>query len=302
MALSGSLEKSVARETEENNVQWSSYKQIANAIERRSEMANHILRVERVTKDFGGLRALNRVDLNVEKGKITGLIGPNGAGKTTLFNIIAGIYPATEGSVYLEDKCLDGLPSYDRAELGIGRTFQITRLFRRMSVIENVMVGGHPWTTRNKVRACVASALNLPSIRREEKEVFEYTMEILKFAKLDKLANELAENLPHGQQRLVEMARALVTKPKLLLLDEPAAGLNPHEVDMLNATLRLILKMRDITILLVEHDMRLVMNTCDRVNVLDIGRKIAEGAPEEIGKNTDVIKAYLGKEYQIAST
>jgi branched-chain amino acid transport system ATP-binding protein len=260
-------------------------------------MKDLILTVESASKNFGGLRALNRVNLTVEKGKITGLIGPNGAGKTTLFNLIAGVYPATEGNIFLEQTCLNGLPPYRRVEMGLARTFQITRLFRGMSVLENAMVGGQPWTTRNTVKACLAAMLNLPSIRRYEKDVYEYSMEVLKLAGIEGIAGELAENLPHGQQRILELVRALVTKPKLLLLDEPAAGLNPHEVDLLNEALKFIIDQQAITILLVEHDMRMVMNTCDWVYVLNLGEKIAEGMPEEIGKNKDVIKAYLGKEY-----
>ena len=260
-------------------------------------MKGHILTVESVSKDFGGLRALNNVDLTIEKGKITGLIGPNGAGKTTLFNIIAGVYSATEGSIFFEDKSLNGLPPHKRVEMGLARTFQITRLFKGLSVLENAMVGGQPWTIKNKLGAFLASMLNLASIRHQEKKVFEYAMEVLKSVGIERIAYEMADNIPHGQQRLVEVARALATKPKLLLLDEPAAGLNPHEVDGLNHALKSITDTQGITIFLVEHDMRLVMNICDMVHVLDTGRKIAEGIPEEIGKNKDVIKAYLGKEY-----
>jgi branched-chain amino acid transport system ATP-binding protein len=256
-----------------------------------------VLTVKGVSKSFGGLGALKKVDLSIEQGKITGLIGPNGAGKTTLFNIIAGIYHADEGSIFLENDCLDNLPVHKRVEKGIARTFQITRLFKSMSAIENVMVGGHPWSIRNRVGAVFSSMVNKRSVRLQHAEIYEYAVEMLKFSGIEGIKNELAGNLPHGQQRLLEMARALATKPKLLLLDEPAAGLNPHEVDMLREALKSIVAKTETTILLVEHDMRLVMNVCDWVYVLNFGIKIAEGFTKDIAKNKDVVKAYLGREY-----
>jgi len=254
-----------------------------------------LLTVKNISKDFGGIRALHQVNLSVEKGTITGLIGPNGAGKTTLFNIIAGLYGQTEGSVFLENKCIDGMPTHKRVEVGITRTFQLTRPFKKMNVIENVMVGAHPWAKigRNILHAIV----NSPSKRREEIRICESAMEMLKFVGIEKVAMELAANLPHGQQRLLEIARAMTTKPRIILLDEPAAGLNPHEVDLLKEALRTVIEKMKITIFLVEHDMRLVMNICDKVYVLDLGVNIAEGTPEEIGRNKKVIEAYLGKEY-----
>jgi len=264
-------------------------------------MEDSLLKVKEVTKYFGGLQALDKVDLCIERGLITGLIGPNGAGKTTLFNIIAGFYPPSGGNVFLDGECLNGLPVHKRVERGIARTFQITRMFKQMNVLENVMVGAHSWTTRNRAMAFLAGMLNLSSIRHQEAEILEYAVEMLRLAGIEKLAHEMAGTLPHGQQRLLEMARAMTTKPKLLLLDEPAAGLNPHEVDVLRKALRSIVTNTETTILLVEHDMRMVMETCDWVYVFDFGRKIAEDIPEGITKNKKVVEAYLGKEYSHAS-
>lgn len=251
-----------------------------------------LLTVKDVTKNFGGLRALDKVNMTIEEGKITALIGPNGAGKTTLFNIIVGVYPATEGSVFFREQRIDDLPTHKRVKVGIARTFQLAKLFKKMTVLENVMVGRH---TRAIASTFLPVVLNLPRVRLEEVKIYEYAMEMLKIAGIEKQANELASNLPHGQQRLLEMARAMATEPKLLLLDEPAAGLNPHEEDMLKEALTAIVN-TGTTILLVEHDMRMVMGVSHWVNVLEVGHKIAEGTPEEIGKNPAVIKAYLGKE------
>lgn len=256
-------------------------------------MGDELLNLKGISKDFGGLRAVNKVDLTVEEGAITALIGPNGSGKSTLINIITGVYGATEGSVFFDGKCINGLPTHEIVEMGIARTFQLTKLFKGMTVLENVMVGGHSWAKAGNFLPIV---LNRPSVRHEEVKVYEYAMEMLRVAGIEDKAYEMAGNLPHGQQRLLELARSLATKPKLLLLDEPAAGLNPHEEDMFQEALRSILR-TGITILLVEHHMRLVMNVSDWVHVIDIGNKIAEGTPKEIGKNPVVVKAYLGKEY-----
>lgn len=257
------------------------------------EKNNAILSVKGVSKDFGGLRALNRVDLHVKKGVITALIGPNGAGKTTLINIISGFYGSSEGTVLFEGKSIEGLRSHEIAGMGISRTFQLTKLFGGMSVLENVMVGTHLWARRGNFWRTI---LNFPAVRREEVKIYEDAMEILRLTHIEHLAKEKPNNLPHGQQRLLELARAIATKPKLILLDEPAAGLNLHEQDMLQETLRSIVS-TGITILLIEHHMRVVMNISDWVHVLDVGCKIAEGTPKEIGRNPAVVKAYLGKEY-----
>jgi len=258
---------------------------------------NMLLRVNDVVKYFGGLRVLEKVNMSVEEGKITALIGPNGAGKTTLFNIIAGVYSVNEGSVYFKEKRIDGLPPHKIVKEGIARTFQITKLFSKMTVLENVMVGRHIHTAASSLLPII---MNLPRVRREEARVYEYAMEILKLSKIEKHALELAGNLPQGKQRLLEMARALATGPKLLLLDEPAAGLNFQEEDVLKEVLALIIK-SGISILLVEHDMRVVMEISDWVNVLDLGELIAAGTPDEIGKNPKVIKAYLGREVSRAT-
>ncbi len=252
-----------------------------------------LLTLKGVSKDFGGLRALNRVDLGLKKGVITALIGPNGAGKTTLINIISGVYGLSEGSVLFEGKSIDGLRSHEIAGMGISRTFQLTKLFGGMSVLENVMVGTHLWARRGNFWRTI---LNFPSVRREEIKIYDDAMEILRLTHIEHLAREKPGNLPHGQQRLLELARAIATKPKVVLLDEPAAGLNLHEQDMLQETLRSIVS-TGITILLIEHHMRVVMNISDWVHVLDVGCKIAEGTPKDIGRNPAVVKAYLGKEY-----
>ena len=246
-----------------------------------------------VSKYFGGLRALNEVDISVRRGTITTLIGPNGAGKTTFLNIIGGTYQPTEGSVFLEGKRINGLAPHRLAEMGIARTFQLTKLFSQMTVLENVMVGTHHWAKRGSLLRIL---LNGPSVRKEEAEVRDYAFEMLKLTQIDKLAYKSALNLPHGQQRLLELSRAVAARPKLVLLDEPAAGLNPSEEDRLQEILKLIVA-KGTTIFLIEHHMRLVMNISDEVHVLDLGSKIAEGAPKEIGSNPAVVRAYLGKEY-----
>jgi branched-chain amino acid transport system ATP-binding protein len=256
-------------------------------------MSDILLTTKGISKDFAGLRALNSVDLSVKRGTITALIGPNGSGKTTLINIISGMYDPSNGSVFFEEKCIDGFLPHKIAEMGISRTFQLTKLFGRMSVLENVMVGAQTWARKSNF---LRTVLNLESVRREETKIHDFAMEMLKLIHIEKLADERAGNLPHGQQRLVELARALVTKPKLILLDEPAAGLNLHEEDILQTTLRSIVH-DGITILIVEHHMRLVMRISDWVYVLNVGHKIASGTPGEIGKNPTVVKAYLGKEY-----
>ena len=256
-------------------------------------MKNSLLHLKGISKDFGGLRALDRVDLTVNEGTVTALIGPNGSGKTTLVNIITGFYSQTEGTVLFGERCIDGLPTHKIVEMGISRTFQLSKLFKGMTVLENVMVGGHSWARAGRF---VPIMLNREAVRREEAQVYEYAMEMLRLAGIESKAGDMAGNLPHGQQRLLELARSMTTKPRLILLDEPAAGLNPHEEDMLREALRSILK-TGTTILLIEHHMRLVMNVSDWVHVIDVGRKIAEGSPKEIGKNPAVVKAYLGKEY-----
>jgi branched-chain amino acid transport system ATP-binding protein len=250
-----------------------------------------VLQIEALTKKFGGVVALDDVSFDVEEHRITALIGPNGAGKTTLFHIVAGVHPATAGTVCMAGRVLNGIPAHARVKLGIGRTFQNALLFDNMTVIENVMTGCH---ARGRV-GILAAGLRLPALWREEEAFFLQAMRHLNLVGLGLHAHEAAANLPFGQQRLVAIARALAGEPRLLLLDEPAAGLNTLEKMDLIDLIRRVQEM-GITVLLVEHDMTLVMQLAERIVVLDHGRKLAEGKPEEIRKNRQVIAAYLGEE------
>lgn len=257
----------------------------------------NILDIQNLSMVFGGLRAVDRVNLTIKSGAITALIGPNGAGKTTLFNCVTGVYKPTEGDIYIKKpggaglEKINGLKPHLISRKGIARTFQNIRLFSNMSVLENVMVGRH-----HRLKAEIFGALFRDKKTREEEEKLVHdSYEILKKINLHKYVNEMARNLPYGAQRRLEIARALSTEPFLLLLDEPAAGMNPNETRELEKTIERIRQEENVTILLIEHDMSLVMNISENIYVFDYGKLIAEGVPEEIKKNRDVIKAYLGE-------
>jgi branched-chain amino acid transport system ATP-binding protein len=256
-----------------------------------------LLDVSSLSINFGGLKAVNHFNLKLDKGELVGLIGPNGAGKTTVFNLLTGVYTPTEGTISYSAPSgktisLAGLAPWRIARLGMTRTFQNIRLYKKMTVLENVKVSMHA----NTKYMSLSAILRLPVYWREEKRIDDEARALLKIFNLDGKAEELASNLPYGEQRKLEIARALAAKPQVLLLDEPAAGMNPQETQDL---CRLITFVRDnfgLTILLIEHDMSLVMKICERILVLDYGELIAEGLPDEIRNNPQVIKAYLGEE------
>jgi branched-chain amino acid transport system ATP-binding protein len=254
-----------------------------------------VLKVNNLSKDFGGIKAVSNVNMSVEQGEIVGLIGPNGAGKTTLFNLLTGIYTPTNGDIVYDfgtERIIKNIKPYAISDMGVSRTFQNIRLFKEMTVADNVRIGFH----NNIKYGWVQSFFRLPVFYKEEKKADSKVMELLKFFNLEDKKDELAKNLPYGEQRLLEIARALASNPKILLLDEPAAGMNPNETHELMKLIKVIRDTFKLTIILIEHDMPLVMGTCDRIFVLDYGILIADGTPEMIRKNPKVIKAYLGGE------
>lgn len=250
-----------------------------------------LLEVKNLGIQFGGLRAVDEFNLQIEKGDLYGLIGPNGAGKTTIFNMLTGVYKPTNGDILLDGKSIVGKHQIEINKMGIARTFQNIRLFRQMSVLDNVKVGLH-----NQIRySTVAGILKLPSYFKKEKEMNDRAMALLEVFELQNEADYLAANLPYGKQRKLEIARALATDPKLLLLDEPAAGMNPNETSELMSTIQFVRKEFDMTILLIEHDMRLVSGICENLTVLNFGKVLVQGKTSKVLQNPEVITAYLGE-------
>ncbi|MCD6482606.1 MAG: ABC transporter ATP-binding protein [Candidatus Izimaplasma sp.] len=251
----------------------------------------NVLEVENLSIMFGGLKAVDNFNIVVEKGELVGLIGPNGAGKTTIFNLLTGVYVPNEGSIRLNDVSIINVKPSEIVMLGSSRTFQNIRLFKNMTVLDNIKVAYH-----NEMNYGIfASIFKTKRFKNEEERANKVALELLSVFSLESFSDELAKNLPYGKQRKLEIARALATNSKLLLLDEPAAGMNPQETKELMETIRLIKDQFKVSILLIEHDMKLVMGICERIVVIDYGKIIAKGTPEEIRKNKNVIKAYLGE-------
>ena len=250
-----------------------------------------MLEVTSLGISFGGLRAVDELSMKIEKGGLVGLIGPNGAGKTTVFNMLTGVYRPTDGGIRLDGQNLIGKKPHEICKMGVARTFQNIRLFSELSVLDNVKTGLH-----NQITYSFAESMfHFGSYRKKEKQMDEKAMELLSVFGLESVADYRAANLPYGKQRKLEIARALATEPKLLLLDEPAAGMNPNEAEELMETIEVVRKRFGVTVLLIEHDMKLVSGICEYLYVLNFGRLLAEGTPKEVLSNPEVVKAYLGE-------
>ena len=256
-----------------------------------SDATQPILKAEHLGITFGGLKAVSNFNMTINKGELIGLIGPNGAGKTTVFNLLTGVYKPTEGEFWLDGTRMNGKKTYQVVRAGIARTFQNIRLFKQLTVEENVLVAFDESFTYHMGSAIFRT----PGFWKQENEMHEKAIDLLRIFNLEGLATTQAANLPYGQQRKLEIARALATNPKLLLLDEPAAGMNPNETEELMETIEIVRKRFGVTVLLIEHDMKLVSGICEYLYVLNFGRLLAEGTPKEVLSNPEVVKAYLGE-------